>query len=169
MRSLAFLAVLALIGACKSGRAPKNEEPADAVRENTARRLQLSEEELEFFLQSKAKGAPHWASYWTGSFIVSKRAKVGKRTKRDVRGDPEAWWQYYDDGQTQASWIKAYAAERLDLFEVVQVNMTPCSRCGGTGQVSKWSPQALPDGRHEWEERCPQCFGACEDRGVGYR
>jgi len=28
MRSLAFLAVLALIGACKSGRAPKKEEPA---------------------------------------------------------------------------------------------------------------------------------------------
>jgi len=146
-----------------------NAELADAIRDNTARRLQLSDEEMEFFLESKAKGAPHWASYWTGSFIVSKRAKIGKSSKREARGDPEAWWAYYDDGQTQASWLKAYAAERLDLFEVVQVNMTPCTRCGGSGHVTKWSVRALPDGRHEWEERCPLCFGAGEDRGVGYR
>jgi len=144
-------------------------ELADTVRENTARRLQLTDEEAAFFLESKAKGAPHWASYWTGSFIVSKRAALGKATKRDVRGDPEAWWKYYDDGQTRGSWLKAYAAERLDLFEVVQINMTPCERCGGQGQVTKWSVTALPDGRHEWQERCPQCFGACENRGVGYR
>jgi len=144
-------------------------ELPDLVRDGTARRLQLTDEELEFFLESRAKGAPHWASYWTGSFIVSKRASIGKSSKRQIRGDPEAWWKFYDDGQTRASWLKAYAAERIDLFEVVQVNMTPCDRCGGQGHVTKWSVNALPDGRHEWEERCPLCFGARENRGIGYR
>ena len=42
----------------------------------------------------------------------SKRASTGKATKRDVRGDPEGWWRQYDDVNTRAAWIKAYAAER---------------------------------------------------------
>jgi hypothetical protein len=141
----------------------------DVVKDRTSRRLELTAEELQLLLASKAKSALHWASYWTGSFIVSKRASVGKSTKREIRGDPDQWWNSYDDNNMKASWVKAYAAERLDLFEVVQVNNTPCERCGGTGQVTKTSVTALPDGRHEWQERCPQCFGACEERGIGYR
>jgi len=144
-------------------------ELADQVKERTARRLGLTGEEVEAFASSKATCALHWASYWAGSFIVSKRAALGQTTKREIRGDPEAWWTTYDDGNTRAAWLKAYAAERIDLFEVVQVNSTPCDRCGGTGQVTRSSLNALPDGRHEWQERCPRCFGACEDRGIGYR
>jgi tetratricopeptide (TPR) repeat protein len=141
----------------------------DVVKERAQRRLELTPDELALLVASKAKGALHWASYWTGSFIVSKRASLGKSTKREVRGDPDDWWNAYNDNNMKASWVKAYAAERLDLFEVVQVNNTPCERCGGTGQVTKSSLTALADGRHEWQERCPQCYGACEDRGVGYR
>jgi tetratricopeptide (TPR) repeat protein len=144
-------------------------ELPDVVKDRTGRRLGLTVEELAAFLGTKAKGALHWASYWTGTFIVSKRAAVGKSTKREIRGDPDDWWAVYDDANTRASWLKAYAAERLDLFEVVQVNPTPCERCGGTGQVTKMSLRALPDGRQEWQERCPRCFGACDDRGIGYR
>ncbi|MCK6458952.1 MAG: hypothetical protein L6Q95_03565 [Planctomycetes bacterium] len=144
-------------------------ELPDLVKERTARRLGLTPDELEVFAKSKARSALHWASYWAGTFIVSKRAALGQTTKREIRGDPDAWWTAYDDSNTRASWLKAYAAERIDLFEVVMVNPTPCDRCAGTGQVTKSSVNALPDGRHEWQERCPRCFGACEDRGIGYR
>jgi len=144
-------------------------ELPDLIKERTARRLGLSNDELQAFVASKATCALHWASYWCGTFIVSKRAAVGKPTKREIRGDPDDWWAAYDDVNTRASWLKAYAAERLDLFEVVQVNTTPCDRCGGTGQVTKMSLTPLADGRHEWQERCPRCYGACEDRGIGYR
>jgi len=144
-------------------------ELPDLVKERAARRLDLTAEEIEAFVASKAKCALHWASYWAGTFIVSKRASLGKTTKREIRGDPESWWATYDDVNTRAAWLKAYAAERIDLFEVVMVNTTPCDRCGGTGQVTKSSLIALQDGRHEWQERCPRCFGACEDRGIGYR
>ncbi len=144
-------------------------ELPDLVKERTARRLALTGEELALFVATKAKGALHWASYWTGTFIVSKRAALGKSTKREIRGDPDDWWNGYSDVAPRASWLKAYAAERIDLFEVVQVNPTPCERCGGTGQVTRMSLIALPDGRHEWQERCPRCYGACDDRGIGYR
>jgi tetratricopeptide (TPR) repeat protein len=144
-------------------------ELPDLIRDRTARRLGLTSDEMELFLGTKARGALHWASYWAGSFIVSKRASLGKGSKREIKGDPDDWWTAYDDISTRASWVKAYAAERLDLFEVVTVNPTPCERCGGTGQVTKSSLNALQDGRHEWQERCPRCFGACEDRGIGYR
>jgi tetratricopeptide (TPR) repeat protein len=144
-------------------------ELPDLIKERTARRLGLSGDELGLFIGSKAKGALHWASYWAGTFAVSKRAATGQSTRREVRGDPEDWWAAYDDGNTRRSWIKAYAAERIDLFEVVQVNNTPCERCSGTGQVTKAAVTSLADGRQEWQERCPRCFGACEDRGIGYR
>jgi tetratricopeptide (TPR) repeat protein len=144
-------------------------ELPDLVKERTGRRLGLTPEELAAFLDTKARGALHWASYWAGTFIVSKRASTGKSSKREIRGDPDDWWAVYEDVNTRASWLKAYAAERIDLFEVVQVNTTPCEKCAGTGQVTKMSLTALPDGRHEWQERCPRCFGACEDRGIGYR
>lgn len=141
----------------------------DVVRERTARRLGLSDEEMEFFGATKSKGALHWASYWAGTFAVSKRAATGQSSKREIRGDPEGWWAQYNDVNTRASWLKAYAAETLGLFEVERVTSTPCERCGGTGQITKWTPQSLADGRNEWQERCPRCFGACDDRGVGYR
>jgi tetratricopeptide (TPR) repeat protein len=144
-------------------------ELPDLIRDRTARRLGLTPDEIAVFIGTKARGALHWASYWAGSCIVSKRASLGKSSKREIRGDPDDWWCAYEDTNTRASWMKAYAAERLDLFEVVTVNPTPCERCGGTGQVTKMSLNALQDGRHEWQERCPRCFGACEDRGIGYR
>jgi tetratricopeptide (TPR) repeat protein len=137
--------------------------------ERVTRRLGLTGEEAAALAGTRARGALHWASYWSGSFAISKRASVGKSTKREIRGDPERWWTQYDDVNARAAWLKAYAAERVDLFEVGQVTMTPCDRCGGTGQVRKTSLTPLADGRHDWQERCPRCFGACEDRGVGYR
>ena len=64
------------------------------------------------------------------------------------------------------------AVEKLpDLFEVVQIRRTPCAACGGTGAVKKSSVRGLNalGGRHDWKETCPRCFGAAEDRGIGYR
>jgi tetratricopeptide (TPR) repeat protein len=139
------------------------------LMERTARRLGLEGEEAEALAGTQAPGSPHWASYWSGTFAISKRASTGQSTKREIRGDPEGWWRQYDDVNTRAAWIKAYTAERVGLFEVVQVTTTPCERCGGTGQVTKWAPRGLANGRSEWQERCPRCFGACDDRGVGYR
>ncbi len=139
------------------------------LMERTARRLDLEGAEAEALAGTPGKGAPHWASYWSGSFAISKRASTGKSTKREIRGDPDGWWRQYDDVNTRAAWLKAYAAERVSLFEVVQVTTTPCERCGGTGQVTKTSAAQLLDGRHEWQERCPRCFGARTDRGIGYR
>jgi len=144
-------------------------ELPDLLMERTARRLGLSHEEAAALAESHAQGAPHWASYWSGSFAISKRAVVGNTTKREIRGDPDAWWRQYDDVTTRAAWLKAYAAERVGLFEVVQVTTKPCEQCGGTGQVTRWTSKQLMDGRHQWQERCPRCFGACEDRAVGYR
>jgi len=141
----------------------------DEVKERVQRRLGLSDDEMDMFLASKAKCALHWASYWTGSFAVSSRVKLGKSTSRTQRGDPDQWWNTYQDVSVRTSWLKAFVAERSDLFEVVQVNQEECERCGGSGLVTKWSPTALADGRHEWKELCPRCFGAKVDRGIGYR
>jgi tetratricopeptide (TPR) repeat protein len=141
-------------------------ELAGAVKERTARRLGLGDEEAGLFLASSAKGAPHWASYWSGSFAVSQRAAKGKSA---AAADPEGWWAQYDDVSARAAWLKAFAAERLDIFEVVQVHTTPCERCGGTGQVSKLSLRGVQGVGNEWQETCPRCHGACNDRGVGYR
>jgi len=137
-------------------------ELPDLIKHRTAKRLDLSPEETEALAGTEATGALHWASYWSGSFAISKRAAIGQSTNREVRGDPEAWWRQYDV-TTRAAWLKAYAAEHVGLFELVQVNKTPCERCGGTGQIEK------SDMRRVWQERCPRCFGACEDRGIGYR
>ena len=130
----------------------------------------LSDEEYELVRESEPASAPHWASYWSGSFILDKRAKKGQSTQREVRGDPDSWWGAYDDVNTRASWLKAYAAERLpDLFEVVQIRMTPCEKCGGSGQVKHMSIRALADGRHEWMEICPRCFGALGHDRLGFK
>jgi tetratricopeptide (TPR) repeat protein len=144
-------------------------ELPDLLLERTARRLGLEGEEAEALAGTQAKGSAHWASYWSGSFAISRRATTGRSTKREIRGDPEAWWRQYEDVNTRAAWIKAYAAERVGLFEVVQVTTKACERCGGAGQVTRTSTTPLLDGRHEWQERCPRCFGACNDRSVSYR
>jgi hypothetical protein len=144
-------------------------ELENEVEQRVKERLELTSEEWESFSETRAQGAPHWASYWTGSFVVDRRVKKGKSSSRVTRGDPDDWWASYNDVNTRANWLKAYAAERLKLFEVVMIRNTPCDRCGGTGQVRKMSLKGLADGRHEWMETCPRCCGAGEDRAVGYR
>ena len=139
------------------------------VLEQTARRLRLNGDEMEMLLETKPRGAPHWATYWSGSFVISKRAHLGRSTKESVKGDPEKWWATYRHVSTRATWLKAYAAERLDLFEVVSIKSTDCERCGGHGKVRRMAFMAMKGGRHEWKETCPRCYGAGIDRGVGYR
>jgi tetratricopeptide (TPR) repeat protein len=141
----------------------------EQILKKVMERLGLSEEEAEMFLESKGRGAPHWATYGGGSFVIDRRAKTGKSTKRSVRGDPEAWWSRYCDVSTRSTWMKAYAAERLDIFEVLRVTTEDCPACGGTGQVKKASFTQVAGGKHEWSENCPRCFGARQERGVGYR
>ena len=144
-------------------------ELKELVIQKVMERLGLSEAEAEMFLKSKGKGAPHWATYTGGTFVIDRRAKTGDSTKRAVRGDPEDWWAKYNDINTRSTWLKAYAAERLDIFEVVRITVDDCSSCGGTGQVRKQSVQSVAGGKHEWAENCPRCYGARQDRGVGYR
>ncbi len=138
------------------------------LRERIKARLELTPEEWDLFKESPAKGAPHWATYRDGTFVVDKRAKVGKSSKRAIRGDPNTWWRG-GATTTQTTWMKAFAAERLKIFEVVMVRNSHCTRCGGTGRVKKGSVNALEDGRHEWKETCPRCYGAGEDRAVAYK
>jgi len=144
-------------------------ELKDTVIRKVMERLGLSAQDAELFLKSKPKGAPHWATYSGGTFAIDKRAKTGQTTNRSVRGDPEDWWSQYNDINTRSTWLKAYAAERIDIFEVVRVTTEDCPTCGGTGQVRRQSVQSVAGGKHEWSENCPRCFGARQDRGVGYR
>jgi len=135
---------------------------AEATEARVRRRLRLDEDEYRRLLAVPKRGAPHWATYWSGTFVV------GKRT-RGRKADPEAWWAAYDDVTKRTTFLKAYAAERIpDLFEVDRVVLRDCERCGGTGQVRKMAFRA-PAGRNEWRETCPRCHGARQDRGVGYR
>jgi hypothetical protein len=145
------------------------EQLKELILSKVMERLGLGPEEAEMFARSKAAGSPHWATYGGGTFVIDRRAKTGKSTKRGIRGDPETWWARYNDVNTRSTWMKAYAAERVDLFEVVQVTTTDCETCGGTGQVKKQSLTATAGGQHEWSENCPRCFGARQERGVGYR
>ena len=154
----------------ETARAWALDELEKTVKEQTARRLRLDDDEMEMLLETKPRGAPHWATYWSGSFVISKRARVGKSGKDANRGDPEKWWATYRHVNTRATWLKAYAAERLDLFEIVTIKSTDCERCGGRGTVRKMSFRSLNNGRgNEWKETCPRCWGAGIDRGVGYR
>ena len=75
-------------------------------------------------------------------------------------------------GDDRAWALRAYAAEQLpELFEIVQIRRTPCGKCGGTGQIKHASIRGLKalGGGHEWKQTCPRCYGAREDRGIGYR
>lgn len=144
----------------------------DAVRERLKTRLGISDEEVDLLLSRRGRGSPHWASYWSGSFILSKRAVRGESTTTAIRGDPDRWWNAFAGVQGRSNFLRAYAAERLpELFEVVQVKIRTCEKCGGTGKTGHVSPRGLHSlgGRHQWQQRCPRCFGALADRSVGYR
>jgi|GEM_PF-6870885 len=142
----------------------------EVLKRRVTSRLELSKDEWDLFSAHHGKGAPHFATYWGGSFIVNRRVPKGKSSKRTVRGDPDAWWAHYGDVNTRSNWLRAYAVERLpELFEVVYVRNAPCPRCGGTGYVRKMSLTPFGKGQHEWREVCPRCFGAKEDRAIAYR
>jgi hypothetical protein len=144
----------------------------DALRARLMRRLEVGEEEIELLLSRPGRGSPHWASYWSGSFVISKRAVKGESSPTAIRGDPDRWWNAFAGVQGRANFLRAYAAEHLpELFEVVQVRIKPCEKCGGTGKTGHVSPRGLlaRGGRHSWQQRCPRCFGALADRSVGYR
>ena len=135
-------------------------------------RMGITDEQFDDFMKERPRYSPHFATYWSGSFVISKRAKKGKSSANAVRGDPDAWWGQYADNKTRSTWIKAYAAERLpDLFEVVWIRHKACDKCGGRGQVKHMSLRGLRalGGKHEWWELCPRCYGAKEDRSVAYR
>jgi len=143
--------------------------PAEVTR-RVRGRLELDEDEMAMLRESRPKCAPHWATYKDGTFVISQRAIRGRPTKRTVRGDPGAWWEAFPDVNTRSTFLKAYGAERLpELFEVVQIRHTPCIRCGGQGTVRIFSFRSTRAGKHEFRQTCPRCFGAKEDRGVGYR
>ncbi|MGH7163404.1 MAG: hypothetical protein ACREID_07955 [Planctomycetota bacterium] len=147
------------------------ELPVELVRGIRAR-MNVSEDEYAAFLEEKSTAAPHWATYWSGSFVVDPRAKKGKSSKTQIRGDPDGWWNTYRDVNTRSSWMQAYAAQHLPrLFEVVQVKKTDCEGCGGAGKVKKISLTGLKalGGAHEWWETCPRCYGAGQDTAVAYR
>ena len=140
------------------------------IEKRVRERLKLTDDEFATFKESKARGALHWATYKDGTFTISSRAKKGKSTARSKRGDPEAWWRSRTDIGSRATFLKAYAVERMgELFEVVQVRNSTCVRCGGTGKIKKSSVISLEGIGHEWFELCPRCFGAQEDRAIGYR
>ena len=146
------------------------ESAPDEVARRVRRRLELDDDEAAMLTETRAKCAPHWATYKDGTFVISERAVRGRPTKRTIRGDPEAWWEAFPDVGTRSTFLKAFGAERLpELFEVVQIRHTPCTRCGGTGKVKVLSFRSAVPGKHEHKQTCPRCFGAREDRGVGYR
>jgi len=142
------------------------------LAERLQRRMRMSEEELEAISKTKAKGALHWTTYGNGSFVLDPKAKKGRSSGKQIRGDPEGWWRAYGDVSTRSAWLRAYAAEKLPgIFEVVTVRVTPCAKCGGTGQVKHSSVRGLEalGGAHEWRQTCPRCFGAGRDRGIGFK
>ena len=140
--------------------------PAE-VAGRVRRRLELSEEEFDALQEREATGAPHWATYWSGTFVIGTRTRGKPRGKGPSSG---GWWDRYPDIAKRSTFLKAYAAERLELFEVVDVRMTPCERCGGRGQVRHMSFTSVGKAsKHEWVEVCPRCWGNKQDRAVAYR
>jgi len=142
------------------------------LMERVERRMNMSDEELDGIRKTEPTGSTHWATYANGSFVIDPKAKKGKSSGKDVRGDPERWWRGYGDVQTRSTWLKAYAAEKLpELFEVVTVRETACEKCGGTGVVQHTSVRQLKSvgNGHSWKQTCPRCYGAGKDRAIGYK
>ena len=140
--------------------------------ERMERKMRMTKDEMEGLSKTKAKGALHWTTYGNGSFVLDPRARKGKSSSKDIRGDPESWWRAYGDVSTRSAWLRAYMAEKLpEIFEVVTVRETPCEKCGGKGQVKHASIRGLQalGGKHEWNQRCPRCYGSGRDRGIGFK
>ena len=149
-----------------TARAWLDNELAGAVSERVRKRLGITEDEYAEFAKARARGAPHFATYWSGTFIVNTRTKKGAKPN----GAPESWWTTYKNSSTRATWMKAYAAERNpELFEVVQVRFHDCERCGGRGFVRMLDLNPRGSNPMEWNKRCPRCLGAQRDRAVAYR
>jgi hypothetical protein len=144
-------------------------ELPDLLRGRIRSRLDMSAEEYEHFKAVGARCNPHFATYWSGSFIVDERVSKGRKGAAGRAADPAGWWSVNDDVTMRGSWLRAYAAERLDLLEVVQVRTQDCERCGGTGTIRQASLKQDALGRHETLAVCPRCFGARQDRSVAYR
>jgi tetratricopeptide (TPR) repeat protein len=143
--------------------------PAE-LRARIGKRLDLDEDRVAELEPTRTTGMPHWTSYWSGSFTVSSRAKLGKSTSRRIRGDPEAWWNANPGLTGRTAFLSAFAVERLpDLFEVVRVRFENCSHCGGRGVVARATHDTRATAGHEWKELCRRCYGAKRDRIVGYR
>lgn len=140
------------------------------VKKKTIKRLGLSEDEWAEFKEAESRATPHRASYGAGSFTVNRRAKVGKSSSKVVRGDPGVWWETNRNPGSRASYLKAYAAEKLpQLFTVVSVRHTDCPMCGGRGFTKHSSINPLANGKHEFRVVCRRCYGAKHDRGVAYK
>ena len=143
--------------------------PAE-LRARIGERLDLDEDQVAELEPTRTTGMPHWTHYWSGSFAVSSRARLGKSTRRRIRGDPEEWWNRHPGLTGRTAFVSAFAVERLpDLFEVVQVRFENCSRCGGRGVVKRATFDSLNTGGNSWKELCPRCYGAKRDRIVAYR
>ena len=142
-------------------------EMAKLVKDRVRSRLTISDEEYAELSKTRAGGAPHFATYWSGTFIVNKRS--GRKGKRPGH-DPEYWWTTYDNSSTRATWMKAYASEHNpSLFEVVNIRFHDCERCGGKGYVRILNLNPRGKQPMEYNETCPRCFGARRDRAVAYR
>ncbi len=143
-----------------------------SVRARVIRRMRLTEEEFRAFSETRPKYSPHYANYWSGTFVISRRAKKGSWSRRRIRGDPNRWWFTYNNVGTRGNFLRAYAAERNPkLFEVISVKLTACEKCDGSGRIKQVSLRGLNalSGGHEWFQTCPRCYGARNDRVVVYR
>ena len=76
----------------------------------------------------------------------------------------DEWWDKMANGNTRASWMKAYYAENSKKLEVVGERQLPCQRCGGTGTIKFAGAQgeSIPI-------TCPRCQGHRHDKGVAFK
>ena len=61
---------------------------------------------------------------------------------------------------------------KLELTEDEKRGLMPGNRLhfiGGGYEEGKMSPTPAANGKHEWKEICPRCFGARQDRSIAYR
>ena len=125
------------------------------------RRLGIDKERYEELLETR-RGAPHWATYWSGTHIVAKRAKTKK-------GDGDRWWNSYRDVNTRSSFLKAYGAERLPghwLFSVRDNGIGMSGEClcrvfATPGRACGRSPAS---GTHRGLTSCMRILDRCGGR-----
>ncbi len=127
------------------------------MRAHFVARWGITGAEYERMLKEARRGAPHFASYGAGSFMVKQRGVKG--------GNEHSYWNALNYEGRQA-WMRAYAAERLeDIFEIVGVAHRDCSKCGGTGRIKFLSLR----NSKQWKEVCSRCHGGRTDRAIKYR